>query len=550
MDKRYNILLIMADQLTPFMTGAYGNKQVMTPNLDRLCREGIRFENAYTSCPLCAPARASMMTSRLCSELDCYDNASPFASDEPTFAHYAKLAGYDTVLSGKMHFLGPDQLHGFNRRLTTDIYPGSFNWYPVPKPSFEDEGDPSKGHKAHYPEDWFGKPKSPDAPPPKYPSHAVHYSGDLCFPTESNLYVNYDDETFFRAKEYIHGNFYWDPDSPSYPGKPNAYGIGKENAHEPFCLVVSTHNPHDPFMPPKKYWDLYKDMEMDAPSREEIEACPQNIQDIWINAHENIADIDLADPYHLQNARRAYAALATYVDDRIGELLNLLEDEGLMDNTVIMFTSDHGDMLIDRGMIQKRNFHEWATRIPMILRLPGQEHAGTTITDPCSLMDIGMTIREITGTLNASRLPSDGVSLFDYINKPESVKERDIFIEFHADGTFWPCYAVVRGGYKLIHIHEFKGQLFNLREDPSEMHDLIDEPQYASLVESMRKSITDRFHPEHIIEYYTTAHEKKRIIDSANNNFDEDWDYTPDFPGGRRYIRTLVRPRSASVQVL
>jgi len=120
----------MADQLTPFMTGFYGNAQVKTPHLDKLCARSIRFDEAYTPYPLCAPARASMMTGKYAYDLNCYDNSTPFASDQPTFAHYLTRQGYETALTGKMHFVGPDQLHGLHKRLTTDIYPADLSWMP------------------------------------------------------------------------------------------------------------------------------------------------------------------------------------------------------------------------------------------------------------------------------------------------------------------------------------------------------------------------------------------------------------------------------------
>ncbi len=113
-----NILLIMADQLVPFLTGAYDHPEVKTPHLDRLVEHGVRFDAAYTPYPLCAPARVSLMTGKYASKLGCYDNAAVMPADEPTLAHYLTNAGYETVLSGKMHFIGPDQLHGFRRRLT------------------------------------------------------------------------------------------------------------------------------------------------------------------------------------------------------------------------------------------------------------------------------------------------------------------------------------------------------------------------------------------------------------------------------------------------
>ncbi|MFT5112519.1 MAG: choline-sulfatase, partial [Parasphingorhabdus sp.] len=123
-----NILVIMVDQMTPFFAGAYGHPRVLTPNLDKLASRGTRFDAAYTPCPICAPARAGMMTGRHVSKIGCNDNGDSFSSMLPTFAHYLSNAGYDTTLSGKMHFVGPDQLHGFRRRLTTDVYPSTYDW--------------------------------------------------------------------------------------------------------------------------------------------------------------------------------------------------------------------------------------------------------------------------------------------------------------------------------------------------------------------------------------------------------------------------------------
>jgi choline-sulfatase len=118
-----NILFIIADQLAAQFLGAYGHKTTKTPNLDRLAKSGVVFENAYSSSPLCAPARATIMNGLLPSRTGVYDNAAEFPSAIPTWAHYLRLQGYQTCLSGKMHFVGPDQLHGLQERLTTDIYP-------------------------------------------------------------------------------------------------------------------------------------------------------------------------------------------------------------------------------------------------------------------------------------------------------------------------------------------------------------------------------------------------------------------------------------------
>src|SRR3954453_13469046 len=125
-----NILMIMADQLSALALRAYGNSVVRTPHLDRLAAQGVVFENAYCNFPLCAPSRASLMSGQLASRIGVYDNAAEFAASVPTLAHGLRALGYATCLSGKMHFVGPDQLHGFEERLTTDIYPADFGWTP------------------------------------------------------------------------------------------------------------------------------------------------------------------------------------------------------------------------------------------------------------------------------------------------------------------------------------------------------------------------------------------------------------------------------------
>src|SRR5918999_3898020 len=128
--RRPNILYVMFDQLAPQFLPSYGHKVVKAPNLSRLAAEGVQFDSAYTNSPLCAPGRFSMMAGQLCSRIGAWDNAAEFPSTIPTFAHYLRLAGYRTCLSGKMHFVGPDQLHGFEDRVTTDMYPGDFGWTP------------------------------------------------------------------------------------------------------------------------------------------------------------------------------------------------------------------------------------------------------------------------------------------------------------------------------------------------------------------------------------------------------------------------------------
>jgi choline-sulfatase len=173
--QKLNILFMMADQMIPFLTGAYGHPVVKTPHLNRLVEESVRFDAAYSPCPVCVPARASMMTGQYVSNIGAYDNAASFSREEPTFAHYLTLAGYDTVLAGKMHLIGPDQLHGFRRRFNTNLYPADFAWAPV-------RGVENQvSHR-----------------------HAMRYVGEGVKVGQWSQFLSYDEETHFRALEYLH----------------------------------------------------------------------------------------------------------------------------------------------------------------------------------------------------------------------------------------------------------------------------------------------------------------------------------------------------------
>jgi len=125
---RPNIVLIQADQLTSMVLPMYGGPIVKTPNISSLADNGVTFKNSYCNNPVCGPSRASMMSGQLSSKVGCYDNAGEFLSSIPTFAHYLRYLDYRTCLSGKMHFVGADQLHGFEERITTDIYPSDYGW--------------------------------------------------------------------------------------------------------------------------------------------------------------------------------------------------------------------------------------------------------------------------------------------------------------------------------------------------------------------------------------------------------------------------------------
>ncbi len=484
--EKYNIVMIMADQLTPYMMSCYGNEEVICPNLDRLAQSGICYENAYTSNPLCTPARASLMTGKYTSALHCYDNASAFSCEEPTFVHYLTNAGYDTVLCGKMHFVGADQLHGFSRRMTTDVYPSGFSWLP----SYVDE----EKHILQ-PDTW---------------GNAIHYNAQTAGPGEWNEGIQYDEETHIKAREYLY-----------------TQGAAAEN---PFFLCVSYHHPHDPFNPPKKYWDLYEGRGITIPDIDDARLEGDTTLDKWLNTGFHRTDVfPVKGRENLYAVRRAYSALVTYIDDKVGELIRDLKNTGLYEKTIIIFTSDHGDMLGERGMVQKRCFYEWSSRIPLIIHYP--DNRCGRVSAPVSIVDLAPTLAELAG---ASRMDGiDGISLAS--GEPD--RERPVYCESHGEAILWPCYMVRKGVYKYTYIHEKETQLFCLETDPKEEINLSGKTEYREIEAELKSLILKRFDPQEVLDYLDTSIRKKKIVKEAMERTKIAWDYVPVVDESRRFSR-------------
>jgi choline-sulfatase len=207
----------MADQLTARALPAYGNAIARTPHIDALAERGVVFESFYCNSPLCAPSRFSFLAGRQVSAIGTYDNAAELPAQVPTFAHYLRRSGYQTVLSGKMHFCGADQLHGFEERLTTDIYPADFGWTP----------------------DWT---RFEHRPSWYHTMDSVTQAGPC---TRTNQ-IDFDDEVVFNARQKL-------------------FDMARAKDKRPFCMVASMTHPHDPYVIPQRYWDRYADVEIDMP---------------------------------------------------------------------------------------------------------------------------------------------------------------------------------------------------------------------------------------------------------------------------------------------
>jgi len=484
-----NILLIMADQLVPFLTGAYGHPVVQTPHLDQLARRGVRFDAAYTPYPLCAPARAALLTGRYASTFGCYDNAALLPADVPTLAHYLTNVGYETVLSGKMHFIGPDQLHGFRHRLTTDVYPAGVNWVPSRQPDGTFVGG----------------------------GHARLYVPPNVGVRPWTKFLSYDEETHFRALEYLRER-------------------GRTTPSEPFLLVASYHHPHDPFHVTQDLWDLYAGAEIAIPTYPEHLEASYSAMDRWLNAAHETKEVNLGDPDSLRQLRRAYYGLVTYIDRKVGELLAALEQTGQRDNTIVIFTSDHGDMLGEKRMVQKRCFYEWSARIPLVMSFPDGRYGGQQVAAPVSLLDLLPTLLDLAGVPPAARVPVHGTSLVGLLRGSDTA-ERAVLAEYHVEKVNAPCFMARRGRYKYIYVHGHASQLFDLEADPGEWHNLAAQAALREVEETLRALILAQFDAERIERDGAASVRRREVIKAAMERNGTHWDYAPVVDASRQYVR-------------
>ena len=488
---RPNILLIMADQLPAACVGTYGHPTIKTPNIDRLAERGTRFESAYCNSPICAPSRASLCAGRYPSELGAYDNGSDFPASTPTFMHHLGAAGYDVALSGKMHFIGPDQRHGFQRRLTPEIYPSSFTW----TPNWNDGAIHN-------------------------PGTAVDQLRDagLC---DWNLQLDYDEEVRFRALEALR-------DFARRPVK---------QADQPFFLCASFTHPHDPFVTTRDWWDLYDPDEIDLPAAPGASTMEQmHPYDQWLQIHHMIDEYPPAED-EIRNARHAYYGMVSYFDHCVGQLIDELDRLGLADDTLVVVTSDHGEMLGEHGMWFKRTYFDWSTRVPLIAAGPGV--ADGTCQETVSLIDLFPTFCELAG-----RTPdtASGNSLCGLLSgMDESSAWKDLAIcEYLSEGVCEPMRMIVsdRGRWKYVHVRGHDELLFDLQEDPLEQRNLALAPEHQTRRQILREQLLTNWDPDIVREHVIASQQRRRTINLAHQaNPDLSWDVQPDFDARQQYVR-------------
>jgi choline-sulfatase len=421
-----NLLLVLSDQHNPHVLGCAGDRVVATPHLDRLAAEGVRCSAAYCGAPLCVPSRSTLLTGQSCTELQVWTLSEILPSNILTFAHALSAAGYDTVLCGRMHFAGADQRHGFGERIF---------------------GDVTSALLAGLPPNLNGQ---------SYESTATAGPG-------RTGYQAYDAAVTATAVQWLRERAVTPTDRP-------------------FCLVVGTVLPHNPYIAPRPLFDANIDrVEVPYIPPDYLEALHPAVRD-WRQARR----VDDLTPEQTRTARAAYYGLVTMEDAHVGEIMAVLEETGLRQQTAVCYTSDHGDMAGELGMWWKSTLYEGSVGVPLLFSWPGHFPTGLVVPEPVSLIDLAPTLIDLGGGIP---LPATSGRVLTPLLRGEALPvdwRPEVYAEIVPALGPGPARMVRRGPWKLVLHHGYSApQLFNLDSDPRELHDLAGDPAHDDQREAL-----------------------------------------------------------------
>lgn len=437
-----NFLLIMADEFARHAMSCAGHPVVQTPNLDRLAARGVRFTQAYTNSPICVPARAAMHTGRFVHDIRCWSSAQPYRGRHESWAHRLRRHGMEAVSAGKLHFRRTEDDNGFAPELRPMHVKNGIGWAP--------------GLLRDRPGD--------------YPA-AAELAGQVgAMETEYHVY---DRAVADAATGWLEAR--------------------AASGGAPWSLFVSFVSPHYPLAAPPAWFDLYADADLPAPKPyagnwRDHPALRETLRFFDYDRHFDERSRDAA--------TRAYFGLVSFVDGLIGRVLAALDSAGFAENTTILFTSDHGEMLGDYGLWTKQVMFEGSAGIPMILSGPGivgGVAGGRTVDTPVSLVDVFPTVLDAMGAA-APSAPRPGRSLLEVAAAPED-PARPVLSEYHDGGSVAGAFMLRRGGWKLVHHEGFAPQLFDLSGDPDERCDLAADAAAADVLGAMQAGLRTMVDP-------------------------------------------------------
>jgi len=436
--KPSNLLIIMDDEHNKKVLGYNGHPMVRTPNLDRLAARSTSFEAAYSSSPICVPARAAFATGRDVHETGYWDNAIAYDGRVPSWAHALRDAGRLAVSIGKLHYTGDDIDGGFTEQI-------------IPMHIEAGVGD------------LYGLIRDP--------LPIRHQSADLAKsigPGESS-YTRYDRDITDKTVEWLHAR-------------------GRQRQDPPWTLFTSYIAPHSPLIAPPEFYAMYDPKAIALPKPASGPLHP------WIQAWNDCYRFD--SHFESDDQRRiaiaSYFGLCSFLDHNVGRILHALETSGLAADTRVIFLSDHGDNLGSRSLWSKSTMYEESAGIPMLASGPGFE-AGRKVRTPVSHVDMYPTVMQAAGLDCPAGLP--GKSLLEIAAEPDD-GHRTILSEYHAAGSVSAAYMLRRGHHKYIHYTGYAPELFDLEQDPEELHDLAGKPESAPLLAGFEAHLRGLLDPE------------------------------------------------------
>ena len=454
-----NVLFLMTDQHKPDCLGVEGDRIARTPNIDNFAKTAVRFSNAYCANPVCTPSRASILTGLHTHNHRTWNNGTPWPFEHKTMAHAFSNAGYMSALIGKMHFVDA-QTHGFDYRL-------DFNdWWqqlgPMTKLYAEELSRRNSGSGLPQIDDlwrdfddpWKGVREIDDR------KGAVHVGRASKIP-EDHHFEN------FVARESIRF-------------------LRKHGKEQPFFLISSLLKPHDPFMPGKRFADMFRPEDMKLPDtlgKVDLNTVPRRVR----NAIEHNAPCpELMDPARARVHMAMYYANLAHADDALGQVLKALHDLDLEDDTIVIYASDHGEMLGEHGLWQKFQFYDPSCGVPLMFRVPGLTEAGARSDVPVSLVQLLPTLCELCGLTPPQK--HDGDSMVDLIRQPSLKKQTKVYSEYDLQ-TPNAKYMMRSGDYKYSFWVNDMPELYHMRDDPKEMRNLAILREHKSRVEDLKAEL-------------------------------------------------------------
>ncbi|MDE1163039.1 MAG: sulfatase-like hydrolase/transferase [Acidobacteriaceae bacterium] len=446
-EKRPNVLLLMSDQHKRSCMGAYGDNVAKTPHLDALAERSVRFTDVYCTNPVCTPSRASILTGLYSHHHEAQDNAHGFSSNHKTMAHHFGAAGYTTALIGKMHWVDA-QTHGFDYRLEFNDWlqylgpkvklyadelaiPNSGSGLPEIDSLWKDEGDPWKGVREKDDREGF-----------------VHNGRVSKIPEQDQ----FDSFVARESVRFLHQH---------------------REEGGPFFLITSFLKPHDPFMPAQRFADMFRPEDMHLPAswgKADLSTLPREVVK---GIQYNNPTPEVRDPEQAKRHIAFYYANLAQMDDALGQVMQALKDTGHDRDTIICYTSDHGEMLGDLGLWQKFEFYEGSCGVPLLIHVPGGD-AGVAHV-PLSQVSLSATLTSLAGVKLVQ--PNDGVSFATLVKKPESTFEAGpVFAEYEL-GKPRAKYMVREGYMKYIYRLNDRDELYDLKADPMELRNLAVDPR-------------------------------------------------------------------------